>query len=121
MADVLDFIKEHLPDGVSNDLKNKIDLAAEEIFVNISHYAYGGESGQAQIVCENPTPRSVKVSFVDWGIEFNPLEQPDPDFTQSAEERRLGGFGIYLTKQFMDKVSYCRKDGKNILTIEKKF
>ena len=121
LADVLDFIKAHLPADVSNDLKNKIDLAAEEIFVNISHYAYEGESGQAQIVCENPAPNAIKVSFIDWGIEFNPLEQPDPDFTQSADERRLGGFGIYLTKQFMDKVSYCRQDGKNILTIEKSF
>ncbi|MBO7122482.1 MAG: SpoIIE family protein phosphatase [Treponema sp.] len=121
LADVLDFIKSNLPDGVSNDLKNKIDLAAEEIFVNISHYAYEEATGKAQIVCENPTPNSIKVSFVDWGKEFNPLEQPDPDFTQSAEERRLGGFGIYLTKQFMDKVSYCRQDGKNILTIEKSF
>ncbi|MBR5095628.1 MAG: SpoIIE family protein phosphatase [Treponema sp.] len=121
LADVLDFIKAHLPADVSNELKNKLDLASEEIFVNISHYAYEGESGQAQIVCENPAPNCIKVSFIDWGIEFNPLEQPDPDFTQSAEERRLGGFGIYLTKQFMDKVSYCRQDGKNILTIEKSF
>lgn len=121
LADVLDFIKTYLPAGVSDELKNKIDLASEEIFVNISHYAYEGASGQAQIVCENPAPNCIKVSFVDWGIEFNPLEQPDPDFTQSADERRLGGFGIYLTKQFMDKVSYCRKDGKNILTIEKSF
>ncbi len=121
LADVLDFIKSNLPAGVSTDLLNKLDLAAEEIFVNISHYAYEEATGKAQIVCENPTPNSIKVSFVDWGIEFNPLEQPDPDFTQSAEERRLGGFGIYLTKQFMDKVSYCRKDGKNILTIEKSF
>lgn len=121
LEDVLNFIKSHLPAGVSNDLINKLDLASEEIFVNISHYAYEGESGQAQIVCENPAPNSIKVSFVDWGKEFNPLEQPDPDFTQSAEERRLGGFGIYLTKQFMDKVSYRREDGKNILTIEKSF
>ncbi len=121
LEDVLNFIKSNLPDGVSNDLINKLDLAAEEIFVNISHYAYEGATGKAQIVCEKPAPNSIKVSFVDWGIEFNPLEQPDPDFTQSAEERRLGGFGIYLTKQFMDKVSYCRQDGKNILTIEKSF
>lgn len=121
LEDVLNFIKSHLPAGVSNDLINKLDLASEEIFVNISHYAYEGESGQAQIVCEKPTPNSIKVSFVDWGKEFNPLEQPDPDFTQSAEERRLGGFGIYLTKQFMDKVSYRREDDKNILTIEKQF
>ena len=121
LADVLNFIKSHLPAGVSSELINKLDLAAEEIFVNISHYAYEGASGKAQIICETAAPGSIKVSFVDWGIEFNPLEQPDPDFTQSADERRLGGFGIYLTKQFMDKVSYCRKDGKNILTIEKKF
>ena len=121
LADVLNFIKSHLPAGVSSELINKLDLAAEEIFVNISHYAYEGASGKAQIICETAAPGSIKVSFVDWGIEFNPLEQPDPDFTQSADERRLGGFGIYLTKQFMDKVSYCRKDGKNILTIEKAF
>ena len=62
---------------------------------------------------------TLTVSFTDSGKPFNPLELPDPDITLSAEKRRIGGLGIYLTKKFMDKVEYEYRDGKNILTIKK--
>ena len=120
LQEVLDFIKKCLPANLSEDRLNKIHLVAEEIFVNICHYAYD-DGGEAQIVCELFEPGKIRISFVDWGKEFNPLDQADPDLELSADERRLGGFGIFLTKKFMDKVKYRRSDGKNILTIEKAF
>ncbi len=121
LPQVLDFIKSCLPANLSLECLNKIDLVAEEIFVNISHYAYDGGAGEAQIACELYEPGKFRLSFIDWGKEFNPLEQEEPDLTLSIEERRLGGFGIFLTKKFMDSVSYKRQDGKNILTLVKTF
>ena len=121
LPQVLDFIKSCLPANLSLECLNKIDLVAEEIFVNISHYAYDGGAGDAQIECELYEPGKFRLSFIDWGKEFNPLEQEEPDLTLSIEERRLGGFGIFLTKKFMDGVSYKRQDGKNILTLVKTF
>ena len=117
---VTDFVHSCAPQDLSPDDANKIDLAVEEIFVNISHYAYEN-GGDVEIVCKKLGERKISVAFKDSGIEFNPLEKGDPDFTESAETRRLGGFGIYLTKKFMDSVSYERQDGKNVLTLVKTF
>ncbi len=120
---VIDFARSFAPQDISREEANKIDLAIEEIFVNISHYAYKelGGSGDVEIVCQKLGERKISVAFKDSGIEFNPLAKGDPDFTESAETRKLGGFGIYLTKKFMDSVSYERQDGKNILTLVKTF
>ena len=117
---VTDFVHSCAPQDLSPDDANKIDLAVEEIFVNISHYAYEN-GGDVEIVCKKLGERKISVAFKDSGIEFNPLEKGDPDFTESAETRKLGGFGIYLTKKFMDSVSYERQDGKNVLTLVKTF
>ena len=121
LPQVVGFIKSCLPANLSLECLNKIELVTEEIFVNISHYAYDGGAGEAQIECELYEPGKFRLSFIDWGKEFNPLEQEEPDLTLSIEERRLGGFGIFLTKKFMDSVSYKRQDGKNILTLVKTF
>ena len=64
-------------------------------------------------------PRSVTIRFMDRGKPFNPLAKEDPDLTLSAEERSIGGLGIFLTKKFMDSVEYEFKDGMNCLTITK--
>ena len=117
---VTDFVHSCAPQDITPDDANKIDLAVEEIFVNISHYAYEN-GGDVEIVCQKLADRKISVAFKDSGIEFNPLEKGDPDFTESVETRRLGGFGIYLTKKFMDSVSYERQDGKNVLTLVKTF
>ena len=121
LPQVFDFIKSCLPANLSLECLNKIELVTEEIFVNISHYAYDGGAGEARIECELYEPGKFRLSFIDWGKEFNPLEQEEPDLTLSIEDRRLGGFGIFLTKKFMDSVSYKRQDGKNILTLVKTF
>ena len=82
------------------------------------HYAYPGKSGQVLVECD----KSDKLVFTitDSGVPFDPTQQEDPDMTQSAEERPIGGLGIFLVRQIMDDIRYERKDDKNILTLTKK-
>ncbi len=96
----------------------QLTIALEEIFINIAHYAYPHPPGQMDLglECDNGT---VKMRFVDSGTPFDPLAKPDPDVTLSAEERRIGGLGIFMVKKSMDDVIYEHKDGKNILTLIK--
>ena len=99
----------------------QIDVAVEEIYVNIANYAYAPETGKAYIsVQPDPDNASVTIEFRDNGIPFDPLAKADPDVTLSAEERNIGGLGIYMVKKSMDALEYRRKDGQNILTITKK-
>ena len=118
---VLGAIEAHLKkNGCSEALQTQILIAVEEIYVNIAHYAYGGKSGEAVVQREvSQDPKSCRVTFRDKGIPYNPLEKEDPDITLSAEERAIGGLGIFLVKQTMDRVEYEYRDGCNILTIEK--
>lgn len=97
-----------------------MDIAVEELFVNIAHYAYKPEIGDAEIICEC-SDDTISVTFIDSGVEFNPLMRPDPDVTLSALDREIGGLGIYMTKKSMDDMTYKREDGRNILTIIKKY
>ena len=121
---VNDFIHEQIkPFSCQSQTLFQIDLAVEEIFVNISHYAYSPDKGTVQIECSAEktadAPAKVTVSFTDSGKAFNPLAIPDPDITLSVEEREIGGLGIFLTKKYMDSVLYERKDNQNILTFTK--
>ncbi|MBQ4148518.1 MAG: ATP-binding protein [Clostridium sp.] len=98
----------------------QIDVAVEEIFVNIAHYAYTPGKGDATVRVETDKKnRSISVTFTDRGIPYNPLEKADPDTTLSAEERQIGGLGIFMVKKSMDAMEYRREDGMNILTIRK--
>ena len=98
----------------------KIDVAVEEIFVNIAHYAYKPETGLALIRIETQSdPKRVKITFRDWGVPYDPLAKPDPDVTLSAEERQIGGLGIYMVKKSMDDMKYEYVDGQNVLTLVK--
>ena len=119
MESVNEYIHSCLPDDCQPIILNKIDLAIEEIFVNIAHYAYNPEVGEAWISASF-VDNVLTVIFKDKGKEFNPIAKKDPDITLSAEEREIGGLGIFLTKKFMDSVNYEYKDGQNILTISKK-
>lgn len=101
--------------------QTQIDVAVDEIFTNISSYAYEPGTGEATIRFEfDEATRTVRISFIDTGMEFNPLEKDDPDVSLSAEERQIGGLGIFLVKKTMDKMTYLRTEGQNILTIYKK-
>ena len=100
--------------------KLQIDIAVEELFVNIAHYAYHPEEGPAEIKCTaDKETGSVTIEFRDRGVPYNPLEKDDPDITLSADERDIGGLGIFMVKSSMDNVTYRHEDGMNILTIEK--
>lgn len=98
----------------------QITIAVEEIFVNIAHYAYPEGGGTMTYKIETDIS-SAKLTFIDSGVEFDPLSKPDPDVTLSADERPIGGLGIFMVKKSMDDVRYEYVDGKNILTICKNF
>ena len=97
----------------------QLDVAVEELFVNIASYAYGEKTGTAEIAMDLLPGQIVEITFRDSGIPYNPLEKPDPDVTKPAEEREIGGLGIYIVKKSMDEVLYRHEDGQNILTIRK--
>jgi len=96
----------------------RLSIAAEEIFVNIAHYAYAPDEGDAEISVWFEDD-AVLVSFADSGMPYNPLERQDPDTTLSAEDRDIGGLGIFMVKKSMDDVTYEHRDGKNVLTLKK--
>lgn len=98
----------------------QIDIAIDELFGNIAHYAYNPETGPATVRVEvTEAPISVIVTFIDHGIPYDPLKNDDPDITLSAEERAIGGLGIFMVKKTMDEIAYEYKDGQNILRIRK--
>ena len=122
---VLDFINEQL-ETMGCTMKNQIqiDMAVEELFVNIAHYAYKGGVGKARILTgEDPGSREpgiLRITLIDWGVPFNPLEKKDPDISLSVEDREIGGLGIFMAKKVMDHMDYSYEEGRNILTMTKK-
>ena len=119
---VIDFVDRQLEaNGCSMKAQMQMDLAVEEIFVNIASYAYKPNKGNATVRIEvSDDPVTVTITFIDRGVPYDPLKKDDPDVTLSAAERKIGGLGIFLTKKVMDDVSYAYKDGQNILTLKKK-
>lgn len=106
--------------GCAPKTRKQIDIAIDEIFSNIAHYAYKNGEGSAEVRIEkNYDPKSVTLIFTDSGTPYNPLKKSDPDLTLTADEREIGGLGIYIVKKIMDEVKYERKDGKNILSVTK--
>ena len=103
--------------GCPQSLRYQIDCASDEIFMNIVKYAYKPERGNATISIS--AGEEVTVRFEDNGKFYNPLEQAAPDLDKPLEERDLGGLGIFLVKNLMDRVYYSRFDNKNILTMTK--
>lgn len=98
----------------------QIELAIDELFANIAHYAYAPGIGSATVRVEVvQEPLAVIITFIDQGVPFDPLKADDPDITLSAQERQIGGLGIYMVKQSMDEISYEYRNGQNILTIKK--
>ena len=118
---VTDFVNGVLEEiGCSFKAMTQIDIVIDELFSNIAHYAYHPQVGLATVVVEVvENPMAVIITFMDHGKPFNPLELAEPDVTLSAEQRKIGGLGIFLVKKTMDEVTYEFKDGKNILRIKK--
>ena len=118
---VTDFVNEQLEShACSMKAQMQIDIAIDELFGNIAHYAYNPDIGPATVRVElTEEPLRVIITFVDNGVPYDPLKQEDPDTALSAEERQTGGLGIYMVKKSMDAVEYEYKDGQNILKITK--
>ncbi len=120
LDEVQSFVAERVGENGSPKTQMQLDLAVEEIFVNIASYAYAPGEGKAAVRVElSDEPGRVTVTFRDRGVPYNPLEREDPDVTALAAERKLGGLGIFLTKQLMDDVQYQYTNGQNILTLTK--
>ena len=121
LPEVIAFIEGHLEEcGCPPKMQMQISVAAEEIFVNIANYAYAPKSGKAIVRVEvSEEPLAVIITFMDGGKPFDPTGKEDPNVKLSAEERSIGGLGIFMTKKIMDDVKYEYKDGKNILTLRK--
>ena len=118
---VTDFVNEQL-EALDCPMKAQmqIDIAIDELFGNIAHYAYNPEIGQATVRVEViEEPLSVVITFIDNGVPYDPLAKADPDTTLSVEEREIGGLGIYMVKKSMDDITYEYKDGHNIIKIIK--
>lgn len=108
--------------GCSQKVCHQVELAVEEIYVNIASYAYGHESGPVTVEAEGfPEEGKLTILFRDRGRPFDPLKKQDPDITLAAEKRKCGGLGIFMVKKMMDEVSYEVRDGSNVLTIKKYF
>lgn len=101
-------------------IRMKINIAIDELLANIAYYAYQEEHGRVTVrveVLENP--KAVSITFIDSGVPFNPLKKNDPDITLSAEDRKIGGLGIFMVKKNMDDVRYKYCDGMNQLQVIK--
>ena len=117
---VLAFVDKHLEEfDCPPKPQMQIDIAVEELFVNIARYAYAPEVGSMTLRIDQ-APSEVSITFIDRGIPYNPLAKVDPDVTLTAEEREIGGLGIFMVKKSMDGMEYRHEDGQNILTIRKK-
>ena len=118
---VLEFIDGELESmGASMQTQFQIDLAVEEIYVNIAHYAYAPDDGNVIIQFDSyGEPTLVEIQFIDQGNPFNPLDNAEPDITLTAEEREIGGLGVLMVKKSMDEADYRYEKNENILIIKK--
>ena len=127
MADVknLEAVTAFVDEGLeqfdcSPRIQMQLDIAVDELFSNIAYYAYQPGTGEATVRLEiTEEPACVMLTFIDGGIPYDPLSHADPDTTLSAQERQIGGLGIFMVKKSMDEVSYQYTDGKNVLSIRK--
>lgn len=121
LAELMSFIERHLEEAACPlHTLMQVCLVAEEVFVNIAHYAYVPDKGSARVSLDiSGEPSVLTLTFTDRGIPYNPLARKDPDITLPADQRSIGGLGILLTKKMMDEAAYEYKDGQNILTLKK--
>lgn len=118
---VTNFVNEQLEEiDCPPKAQMQIDIAIDELFGNIAHYAYNQKTGPATVRVEvTSAPISVVITFIDHGIPYDPLKKNDPDITLTSEEREIGGLGIFMVKKTMDEITYEYRDGQNILRIRK--
>jgi anti-sigma regulatory factor (Ser/Thr protein kinase) len=105
---------------LSSALTMNVNLVIEEAVSNIIFYAFPDKNKHEIKISISADNKILTIKIADEGIPFNPLEQKQPDINLPAEERPVGGLGIFLMSQIMDKMQYSRKGNENILTLKKK-
>jgi serine/threonine-protein kinase RsbW len=105
---------------LSPDIVFNLNLVLEEAVVNIINYAYPKEEHESIYLSARMHEGSIILVLTDTGKEFDPTAAPEADVTLSADDRQIGGLGIFLIRQIMNEVKYERIEGKNVLTLEKK-
>ena len=122
LSDILGFVDQMLEKyGCPMKIQMSLCVAIEEIFVNVARYAYKNGDGDVVLgIGFDKESSTITFRMADKGVPFDPLKKPDPDITLSAEEREIGGLGIFITKKTMDSVEYAYENGENVLTMTKK-
>lgn len=105
--------------NLPEEITSRMLIAADEVFTNISSYAYPGTAGQVEVSAAQDGAM-LHLTFKDFGKPFDPTKAADPDVQTPVEERPVGGLGIFVVKRLMDKVEYRRENGCNILTLTKR-
>ena len=103
--------------GIGAARLREIELAMEEILVNIFRYAYPDGGGEVEVACRLENGGRVLIEVTDRGIPFDPFSQRDPDLKAGIEERKVGGLGVFFVKQLVPMARYRRESERNILTI----
>lgn len=120
LADVTAFLDEHLEEyGIGMKEQMQFEMAVEELFTNVASYAYAPDKGSCTIGIRKKED-TVEIRMIDSGAPFDPTKEPKPDTSLSAEDRKIGGLGIYMVRRTMDEFHYERADDKNIVTMAKK-
>ncbi len=119
LSDALAFVEETL-EAVGCPMKAmmQVSVCVEEMFVNVARYAYDGEGGEVTLTVDGEGG-VVSIELADDGVPFDPLAKEDPDITLSADDRAVGGLGIFMVKKSMNEVCYRRENGRNIFTMKK--
>lgn len=119
ITEFIDSILEEYECGMKT--KAQIDIAVDELAGNVAQYAYISDKGDITVRIEitDEIPKSAVITFIDSGIPYDPIERSNPVTNLPAEEREIGGLGIYIVKKTMDDMKYEYKDGQNILVIRK--
>jgi anti-sigma regulatory factor (Ser/Thr protein kinase) len=120
--DMMSFVRRHAKTAGFDDAGvNQIALASEEVLVNVIHYAYPETEGDLEVEVRKPAQGAgLEIIVRDGGVAFNPLEKEAPDISTPAEERPIGGLGIFMVQQIMDAVGYERRGAENVLTMTKR-
>jgi sigma-B regulation protein RsbU (phosphoserine phosphatase) len=119
LADFVDMVCEEV--GMDMAVAIQMNLAMEEAVVNVMSYAYPADTVGDVTIEAVTIADQLQFTITDSGIPFDPTAKAEVDTTLSAEERPIGGLGIHLVRQLMDSINYERIDGKNVLTLRKKF
>jgi anti-sigma regulatory factor (Ser/Thr protein kinase) len=109
--------------GCSMKTQMQVDIAVEEMFVNIANYAYAPGEGDADVCVETEETdggKRIRITLADQGKPYDPLMQEAPDVSLPAEKRKIGGLGIFMARKNMDDMTYEYRDGRNILTMFKR-